>query len=269
MKNRISLQSVLALAASACLLHPTANAADDPASDSETATKVAPITESAAPKARVHLSLPAAEVLKLAQAKVSEGTIVAFIMNSGSTYNLSVAEIIYLREQGVSDFVITTMLDQGRRLAEKSRPTTAQSTDSAGPTVDMSFTNAVRTAPLVPNSATVYSVPDSVPGYYYNDYYGYYPDYSYYWGPGWSIGFGFPGPRPHRGGPPGGGFHGGPPGGGPGGIHGGGPPGGGPGGAPRGGGGPGGGGLGGGGPGGGHGGGPGGGGGGRGGGPRG
>src|SRR2546429_146655 len=71
-----------------------------------------------------------------------------------------------------------------------------------------------KSAPLVPNSGTFSSVPDSVPGYYYDDYYGYYLDYNWY--PGWSFGLDFIGPPPFRGGLPGRGFHdGGRPGGGP------------------------------------------------------
>jgi hypothetical protein len=186
----------------------------------------------------VRLSRAAAEVLKLSQAKVGEGTMVAFILNSGSTYNLTVSEILYLREQGVSDFVITTMLDRDRKLTERYRSNTAgsEATNSTAPVVFMPFTNAAVTAPLVPNAATMYGIPQSLPGYYYDDYNGYYPDYGY-WGPGWPFGIGFAGPP--RGGPGHAFRGGGPPGGGPpgGGIRGGGPGRGGPGGGgPRGGG---------------------------------
>jgi hypothetical protein len=241
MKNRMLIFSTIASVT--CLAFSTTTFAAEPAHSAEpttdaptTETKVGPVhetTESTTVTATaVHLSHPAEEVLKLSHAKLSEGAIVAYIMNSGSTYNLTVSEILYLREQGVSDFVITTMLDQSRKIKDgyKSSYARTLTTNSDG-TVVMAFTNAVRTAPLVPNSATVYSVPDSYPGYYYDDYYGYYP--YYYGSPGWSIEFAGPpffgGPPPGRGGrPPGGGIpggHGGPPGGG--GIHGGGPPGGG------------------------------------------
>src|SRR5207237_5055894 len=126
-----------------------------PTTETTVTTKVVPITETTETKTvtetktTVHLSRSAEEVLKLARAKVSDGAIVAFIMNSGSTYNLSVSEILYLREQGVSDFVITTMLDQNRKLNERHRTVSVQSdtTTSAAQTVVMAFTNAVRTGP--------------------------------------------------------------------------------------------------------------------------
>jgi hypothetical protein len=273
MKNRIQILSTLA--SFTCLAFSANAFADDP-SDSTVTTKAAPTTETTVTTqtgpvkesagttitetktTAVRLSRPAEEVLKLSRAKVGEGAIVAYIMNTGSTYNLTVSEILYLREQGVSDFVITTMLDQSRKIKDGYKTAYARRlyTTNEDGSVVMSFTNSVRTAPLVPNSATTYSVPDSYPGYYYDDYYGYYPNY-YYGYPGWSIDFVGPpffggpplggprgggGPPPGRGGVPGGappggggGFHGAPGGGG--GFHGG-PPGGGGGGGFHGGGGP-------------------------------
>src|SRR5689334_18553731 len=103
MKNPISRQLISAIAV-ACAIAPTASfsAQDDvppppppPPTETKTTettvtTKVAPITESTEPQTiteirpAVHLSKPAEEVLKLSRAKVSEGAIVAFIMNAGS-----------------------------------------------------------------------------------------------------------------------------------------------------------------------------------------
>jgi 2,3-bisphosphoglycerate-independent phosphoglycerate mutase len=50
------------------------------------------------------------------RAKVGDDTTIAFIQGSGKSYSLNASEIIYLREQGVSDHVITTMLSQRQRL---------------------------------------------------------------------------------------------------------------------------------------------------------
>lgn len=59
------------------------------------------------------LSYGAANVLKLAQAGVAEETIVAYVEKSGQGYgSLGADEMIYLRERGVSDRVLTTMLNQ-------------------------------------------------------------------------------------------------------------------------------------------------------------
>jgi hypothetical protein len=54
------------------------------------------------------------EILKLCQAKVSDGTVVAFVQNSGDSYNLSADQILWLRQQGVSDAVLTAMLSRPR-----------------------------------------------------------------------------------------------------------------------------------------------------------
>ena len=56
------------------------------------------------------LSPPAIQVLQLAQAKVSDGTILAFVKGSQVDYNLNAPAIIFLRQQGVSDAVLTAML---------------------------------------------------------------------------------------------------------------------------------------------------------------
>ena len=56
------------------------------------------------------LSPAALQVLQLAQAKVSDGTILAFVKGAQATYNLNAPAIIFLRQQGVSDTVLTAML---------------------------------------------------------------------------------------------------------------------------------------------------------------
>ena len=50
------------------------------------------------------------QILQLAQAKISDGTIIAYIKSSGISYGLNASQIIYLRQQGISDAVITAML---------------------------------------------------------------------------------------------------------------------------------------------------------------
>src|ERR1019366_3930442 len=65
----------------------------------------------------VQLSPGVPDILKLVSAQVSDGTITAFINNSGRTYHLSVSEILYLREQGMSEQVLTSMLSAGQNAA--------------------------------------------------------------------------------------------------------------------------------------------------------
>jgi hypothetical protein len=54
-----------------------------------------------------------ADVLKMDQAKVADDTIIAYIQNSGTTFHLDAGQIIYLRDHGLSDAVLTTMLQSG------------------------------------------------------------------------------------------------------------------------------------------------------------
>jgi hypothetical protein len=66
----------------------------------------------------VALALPAdlspglAEIIKLAQAHIPEDTILAYIQNSGQTYNPSAEEILYLSDLGLSDKVVGALLNK-------------------------------------------------------------------------------------------------------------------------------------------------------------
>src|SRR5215469_15074200 len=62
------------------------------------------------------LQMPEAvtQVLELEQAKISDATIIAYINSSGTSFNLTAAQIVFLEQQGVSDQVITAMLTPAR-----------------------------------------------------------------------------------------------------------------------------------------------------------
>lgn len=150
------------------------------------------------------LGYAASQVLQLAQAKVNGDTIIAYIKNSGNSYPLNAAQIMYLRQQGISDAVITAMLSQPRADVAVVPPTTPapQPMDSSG--------YPEQVAPATPD---VQAVPDadyyaqpSYPDqpYYYYPAYGWYPSVTYYYG--WGGGGGRVW---HGGGYYGGGYHGG------------------------------------------------------------
>ena len=63
----------------------------------------------------VNLSPAAADVVKLAQSGVGDGVVVPFVQNTQSQFGLSADDIVYLRDLGVSESVITAMIthDQG------------------------------------------------------------------------------------------------------------------------------------------------------------
>jgi hypothetical protein len=164
----------------------------------------------------VQLSPGVPDILKLGRAHIGDEAITAFINNSGRTYHLSVSEILYLREQGVSDLVVTAMLNS-RQNAAATVAQPAPQPAPTGPTADWVNSSpqpapaapqpAAQFAPAYVEAAPVYTQPSPVYAYPAPSY-GYYDPWPYYWGyPSLSIGFGFGGG--HYGGYHGGDFHGG------------------------------------------------------------
>src|SRR5260221_4153750 len=82
-----------------------------------------------APVAEVKVPYGVPDILKLSRAQVNEGVILSYIQNSGTVYNLEANDIVYLRGQGVSDAVVTAMLNQRRGTSQyASQPTPAHQT---------------------------------------------------------------------------------------------------------------------------------------------
>ena len=176
---------------------------------------IAPV---AAPTAPVTppLAYGVSQILQLAQAKVSDDTIIAFVRNSGNSYGLSADQIIYLQKQGLSSAVITAMLNQPRTGALASTPAPATPTpasDAPAPAAPASAVpdytqSATSTATVAPTVTYVQTQPATT--YYYPYYYSYgypyyYPAYGFYPGVSVSLGWG----RGWGGWHGGGGFHGG------------------------------------------------------------
>jgi hypothetical protein len=152
------------------------------------------------------LSYGVSQIVQLAQAKVSDDTIIAYIKNTGNSYGLDVNQIIYLRQQGISDAVITTMLNQPRPGVAVAMPTTP----APQPVASTAYYGQDSQATAAPTVTYVQTVPDTT--YYYQPDYQpyYYPDY--YWYPPVSFSFGWGGGYyggGWRGGGYGGGGHGG------------------------------------------------------------
>ena len=171
--------------------------ADDSGTNTQTVA-TSDIAPAPAPSPAPHLSYGVPQIVKLAQAQISDSTIIAYIKNSGNSYGLDANQIIYLRQQGISDGVINAMLSQPKpgSVAPAAAPEPAQvATASDGSqvpaAVDQSATAYAQTPPPdqtadVP-STSVYVVPDSGPyPYYYPAYYG----YPYYAPVGVTIGIG-------------------------------------------------------------------------------
>jgi hypothetical protein len=154
------------------------------AQDSASTTAVPPLTPNVA------------AIVNLRQAKISDDTIIAYINNSGNSYGLNAAQIIYLHQQGISDAVITAMLNQpkpGIATATVPMPTTPAPQPVASAAYEQPAVTYVESEP------TTY--------YCYEPYY--YPVYSsYYWPWPVVVSYGWGGYR-HIGGWHGGGWYGG------------------------------------------------------------
>jgi hypothetical protein len=163
-------------------------------------------TTSAAQSAPVQLSYGVPQIIQLSKAKVSENTIVAYIQNSGTIYSLNASEIVYLKQQGVADAVLTTMLNQRQRVSQAAAQTAPQApaavtpSQPGSPDARSAETSTAVAQPTVtyvqtvPSSA-VYVIPDTQTYQYYNNYYQpyYYPYYGGWYYPPVSFSFGFGG----------------------------------------------------------------------------
>jgi hypothetical protein len=72
------------------------------------------------------LSYGVADVVKLTQAQVAENIILTYVQNSGTTYSLGPKEVVYLKEQGVSDTVLAAMLNKQTSGNDAANPAQAQ-----------------------------------------------------------------------------------------------------------------------------------------------
>jgi hypothetical protein len=176
----------------------------------------------AAASAPARLPYGVEDVLKLSRAQVSEDIIVNYIQNSGTIYNLGVQDIVYLRNEGVSDRVVNSMLDQRQKLTQVAAQTAPQpSAPTAAPAPAAPEASVAAAAPdstqyaqqaptyvqapeAQPAPSTVYVIPYPDRTYaYYGTYapYGYYryygPGYYGYYGPTIGLGFRFGGGHGH------------------------------------------------------------------------
>jgi hypothetical protein len=193
MSYRISLSPLLALAAltSLALSVTTVSAQNSTPPVVPGTTVSSTAVPGSATQSPAQLTPGVADVLRLSQAQVGDDVIVSFIKSSGRSYGgMSASEIAYLHQQGVSDQVVTAMLNQPKQVPQ-APPHTAQQTQvapapapadvapqlSASPTVTYSQPAAPSTVYVVPSSPTVD--------------YGYYPSYGYYGYPYPALSFSF------------------------------------------------------------------------------
>jgi hypothetical protein len=192
MKNQIFKKLLLAMSAimASMFFAPNLFAQNYPAGTNR--PNVAPAASAKQTVPQLSYGVP--EVLQLARAKISDRTIIAYIRNSGTVYRLNASQIVYLKQQGLSEAVIAAMINQRSRSAaamQNTAPPTGANADSnqTATVVAPPATTYVQTVP----SSTVYVVPGTQ-SYYYSPYYYspyYYPYYGYDWWPFPAISFSF------------------------------------------------------------------------------
>jgi hypothetical protein len=193
MKNGISKSPLIAsLAVSVSLFRGFAQ--DTPATPSTGASVTATVNATIAEP--VKLPYGVEDVLKMSHAQVSDDVIATYIQNTGTIYNLGPNDIVYLKEQGVSDRIVNTMLDQ-RRIANEvaaqaqqqqaAAQTPVAAAENNSPVTTPAYSDAQAAAPAVtqPAASTLYVIPYPTPSYpnynrpYYSYSYPYYSSYSY------------------------------------------------------------------------------------------
>lgn len=85
------------------------------------------------------LSPWAADMVKLAQAGVEEGVMLSFLDSAG-TFNLDSDQIIYLRDVGIPDPIISAMMQHDSDVAAEVRPVTSTALPSAEGAFHLPFT---------------------------------------------------------------------------------------------------------------------------------
>ena len=198
MKTRSLPSLALTLTTAAALTLWAATAAGQESSTSTTASPppatappAATTTPAATSQAAPQLSYGVAEVVQLAHANVSEDVILNYVQNSGNGYGLDANQIMYLKQQGVSDRVVNTMLAQRSRVAAQTTTPPSSPDSGTAPTAIVVAQPATYVEPA--SSSSVYIIPDTQTYNYYAYSYRpyYYPYYGYYGWPAVSFGFGY------------------------------------------------------------------------------
>jgi hypothetical protein len=80
--------------------------------DKKNEARIAAATAAAAP---VQGPLGVTDIVQMAQSHISDGVIISQIRSTGSVFNLSANDTIWLKQQGVSDVVVQEMLASANR----------------------------------------------------------------------------------------------------------------------------------------------------------
>lgn len=117
---------------------------------------VAPDDSAALPPG-VDPSSPLAQVVKLTQAGVGEAVIMAYVTNSGSMFNLDPDKIIYLKDIGAPDGLVTAMMQRDQMLQAQMAAPASQPQPQPAPAAEMAAAAPVsaETAEVAPPTTEV------------------------------------------------------------------------------------------------------------------
>jgi hypothetical protein len=197
---------------------PITRAVDPPQADQAGSAQPSGTASVAAAPSRLPYGVE--DIVKLSHAQISEDVILNYVRNSGTIYNLAPADIVVLRNEGVSDHVINAMLDQRKNVteaaaqAQPAQAATAPTTvaPAPAPQPDYQATQpAVYMESSAPSSVYVIPYPSATYAYYSSGYYPYYggyygygrygycgPYYRPYCGPRVVVGYGYGGGHGHH-----------------------------------------------------------------------
>jgi hypothetical protein len=158
MKTKLSAEIVSATAiAIACVITIYSPQISDAQEQPTSATGENPST-TVSPPPDIFPTSPLAEVIKLTQAGVDESVIMAYITNSGSTFNLDSDKIIYLSDIGAPNDLVTAMMQRDQVLQQQ----------FAAATSEQQTTQAAQTIPTTDNATDIEPAPQEVTVDYFN-----------------------------------------------------------------------------------------------------
>ncbi|PWU12411.1 MAG: hypothetical protein C5B50_21395 [Verrucomicrobia bacterium] len=123
-------------------------------------------------QAPVGLSPGASEIVKLAESGTSDEVMLSYVQNVGTPFNLTADQIVYLKDVGLSQQVLSAMINRDGALRGQALPPIAtgpsEPPPAAAPPVEPP-PPAPAEAPLVPPNTEYVSTPPPDVNYFYND----------------------------------------------------------------------------------------------------
>ncbi len=124
MKIKLFQKRILGTAITVLFLMGVGSIMNSPAQEQSAPPSPDSSVESGALPADILPASPLAQVIRLMQAGVNEGVIMTFVTNSTSTFNLNLDKIIYLKDIGLPDEIVTAMMQRDQQLQQQMTATT-------------------------------------------------------------------------------------------------------------------------------------------------